>query len=109
MKTSVETIKKLFTTADQLKKLDGDTYGQIFAWVNQNIKRGAAPAILLEAVTIAKSRAGYGQRPRDLFQYMNGITRSLREHKDATKMRAGQKTSVSEILGRALELYQNGK
>lgn len=107
-------LEKAFGLANELKKLDREYYGAIFAWINRSIRAGVPVPQICRVVEIAHSRAtGYGQRPRELHQYLNGIRRSLDGEQAAAELRAGQKNSISDILGRAMaaamEEKTNGK
>lgn len=97
------TIGEIFRLANELKKLDREKYGDIFAWINRSVKARMPAEKIAKAVRILHSRAqGYDMRPRELHQYMNGIVRSLDGEKAAEELRAGQRNSISDILGRAM-------
>ena len=99
----VAALKEVFDLANELKKLDREKYGELFAWINRSVKARMPVEKIGKAVKILHSRAqGYDMRPRDLHQYMNGIVRSLDGEKAAAELRAGQRNFISDILGRAM-------
>jgi len=95
-------IKEAHAIAERLYKTDRDLYKPLFAWINAQTKRRVSPGLILEVVKAMERQHQIGSKPRDVHEYLGGIARSIKEHKTARDLRAGQTNWISDILGKAM-------
>jgi len=99
---AVAQIREACGIAERLYKSDREVYKPLFAWINGQARRHVSPALILETVRAIERQHQTGNKPREIHEYLNGIARSIKEHKAARDLRAGQTNWISEILGRAM-------